>query len=98
MGFWGALGSVGKGLINSATSNSSEDSLGGMLRKAINKKKVQGGDGDYSKSTYSDDPSDQYKKGGMVKKTGPAKVHKGERVLTKRQAKRYNSKSPRKRV
>jgi len=38
MGFWGALGSVGKGLINSATSNSSEDSLGGMLRKAINKK------------------------------------------------------------
>lgn len=28
-----------------------------------------------------------YKRGGKVKKTGPAKLHKGERVLTKRQAK-----------
>ena len=26
-----------------------------------------------------------FKRGGMVKKTGMAKVHKGERVLTKRQ-------------
>ncbi len=32
-----------------------------------------------------------YKKGGRVKKTGYAKVHKGERVLTKRQAKRFNA-------
>lgn len=30
----------------------------------------------------------EYKRGGMVKKTGLAKVHKGERVLTKAQAKR----------
>lgn len=29
-----------------------------------------------------------YKKGGMVKKTGPAVVHKGERVLTTAQAKK----------
>lgn len=29
-----------------------------------------------------------YKKGGMVKKTGPALVHKGERVLTSSQAKK----------
>jgi len=29
-----------------------------------------------------------YKRGGRVKKTGFAKVHKGERVLTKKQAKR----------
>jgi len=28
-----------------------------------------------------------FKKGGMVKKTGMAKVHKGERVLTSKQAK-----------
>jgi hypothetical protein len=26
-----------------------------------------------------------YKRGGKVKKTGPAKLHKGERVLTKKQ-------------
>ncbi len=29
------------------------------------------------------------KRGGKVKRTGMARVHKGERVLTKRQAKRY---------
>lgn len=28
-----------------------------------------------------------YKRGGKVKKTGPARLHKGEQVLTKRQAK-----------
>lgn len=32
----------------------------------------------------------EYKKGGMVKKTGPAKLHKGEKVLTKRQVKRMS--------
>jgi hypothetical protein len=32
-----------------------------------------------------------YKKGGKVKKTGLAKVHKGERVLTKKQNKKYES-------
>lgn len=32
-----------------------------------------------------------YKKGGKVKKTGIAKVHKGERVLTKKQTKKYES-------
>lgn len=29
------------------------------------------------------------RKGGKIKKTGLAKVHKGERVLTKAQAKKY---------
>jgi len=32
----------------------------------------------------------EYKKGGMVKKTGPAKLHKGERVLTVKQTKAFN--------
>jgi len=31
-----------------------------------------------------------YKKGGKVTKTGPAKLHKGERVLTKKQTKKYD--------
>ena len=35
---------------------------------------------------------DKYKKGGMVKKTGQALVHKGERVLTKPQTKKLDSK------
>jgi len=30
-----------------------------------------------------------YKRGGKVKRSGKARVHKGERVLTKAQAKRY---------
>jgi hypothetical protein len=30
-----------------------------------------------------------FKRGGLVKKTGKAKVHKGERVLTKAQNKKY---------
>ena len=34
-----------------------------------------------------------YKRGGKVKKTGPAKLHKGERVLTKRQAGKVRVKS-----
>jgi len=32
-----------------------------------------------------------FKKGGMVKKTGLAKVHKGERVLTKKQQAKLNN-------
>ena len=39
-----------------------------------------------------------FKKGGKVKRTGVAKVHKGERVLTKGQAKQYAKKSGRKKV
>jgi hypothetical protein len=42
-------------------------------------------------------PSDQakpnsYKKGGKVKKSGQAKVHKGERVLTTKQTKAFDKK------
>jgi len=33
-----------------------------------------------------------FKRGGKVKKTGPAKVHKGERVLNKKQARKYEKK------
>ena len=33
-----------------------------------------------------------YKKGGKVRKTGLARLHKGERVLNKSQAKRYSKK------
>jgi hypothetical protein len=37
-----------------------------------------------------------YKRGGMVKRTGMAKVHRGERVLTKGQAKRFHKRGGRK--
>ena len=38
-----------------------------------------------------------FKRGGKVKKTGPAKLHKGERVLTAKQAKAH-AKTPPKRT
>ncbi len=38
--------------------------------------------------TMKDGTIKQYKRGGNVSKTGLAKLHRGERVLTKRQAKR----------
>jgi lipopolysaccharide export system protein LptA len=34
-----------------------------------------------------------FKKGGVVRKTGYAKVHRGEKVLTAREAKSYRKKS-----
>ncbi len=40
----------------------------------------------------NDRPIPGYKRGGKVKKTGLAKVHKGERVLTKKQAKKFKFK------
>lgn len=33
-----------------------------------------------------------YKKGGKVERTGPAKLHKGERVLNRKQTKKYDRK------
>jgi hypothetical protein len=34
----------------------------------------------------------RFKKGGKVKKTGPAILHKGERVLNRKQTKKYDKK------
>jgi hypothetical protein len=53
---------------------------GGILRK---KKRTQGSGETPYEGTL------QFKRGGKVKRTGLAKVHRGERVLTKRQSKRY---------
>jgi hypothetical protein len=56
--------------------------LKGLLRK---KKKPPVTQGD------SYDPL-SFKRGGKVKRTGLARVHKGERVLTTKQAQRYRAK------
>jgi len=37
-----------------------------------------------------------YKRGGKVKRSGKAKVHRGERVLTRKQTKEYERKRGRK--
>lgn len=40
----------------------------------------------------TDDPGDSYHSGGRVKKTGPARLKKGEQVLTKTQFKKLKAK------
>lgn len=42
------------------------------------------------------DTGDSYKQGGRVKETGLAKLEAGERVLTKKQARKYRAKGARK--
>lgn len=39
----------------------------------------------------------EFKRGGKVRKTGLARVHKGERVLTKRQSKQYRKRGGKRR-
>ena len=63
---------------------------GGAIKKLADKLKKKKGD--------SDDPGqtemhvDSYHKGGKVKKTGLARLKKGERVLTKAQQKKMGMK------
>lgn len=47
---------------------------------------------------FSGAAAGEFKKGGMVKKTGLAKVHAGERVLTPAQNKRYEKSKRKKRA
>lgn len=45
---------------------------------------------DYKKQTTDKASPSTFKRGGKVQKSGFAKVHKGERVLTKKQQKSYS--------
>lgn len=69
----------------------------GILRKKTGQSKLTGMVRQYDPSTDTvgapQVPS--YKRGGKVRKTGLAKLHRGERVLTKRQAKKYRGSSKR---
>jgi hypothetical protein len=61
-------------------------SAGGIAKKL--KLRFGGKKADSSSSASdSDNGWDTYHKGGLVRKTGPAMLKKGERVLTKRQQK-----------
>lgn len=69
--------------------------MGGMaagvmsgLASGINKKKR----GDSGDDDAKDAKPSSYSKGGKVKRSGRAKVHKGERVLTKKQTRKYEKK------
>jgi hypothetical protein len=58
----------------------------GLLRRK--KKTGQQGSGE----TPYEGKIPEFKRGGKVKRTGLARLHKGEKVLTKKQAKRHRSK------
>lgn len=66
---------------------------GHAISGAAKKRKSDGGGGGGDDGTAAGIASlvGSYKRGGKVKRTGLAKVHKGERVLTKKQQKRYRS-------
>lgn len=71
-------------------SDTGDDGLiGGIIQKA-NKKHEHDNSGDYGgEAGGAVAVPDQYAKGGMVRKTGRAKVHAGERVLTASQNRSY---------
>lgn len=66
--------------------------IGGKIKGSMQHHGSQPGGGDATKATMERTSGDEFKKGGKVKRTGLAKVHKGERVLTKKQAKKYAGK------
>lgn len=70
------------GLLSSGLNNlMSGKSFGGNTKSKDRRKTVQ--------------PMQEFKRGGKVKRTDLAKVHKGEQVLTKKQSKRYRRRSSR---
>ena len=83
-----ALGGLSKG---DSSSKSDKPDNGGFMQNA-----VQSGI-DRLKSAYSKKRQNadghtmmpSYKRGGKVKRTGAARLHKGEQVLNTKQAKRY---------
>lgn len=98
----GGGGGGGGGSRQTSTGGSDgDDSIGhgGFLSKMIHRGAKNGtkiGDMDKRPATRSSSDSsggyDNYKRGGRVRKTGLARLHKGERVLTRKQARRYRSK------
>ncbi len=90
----------GVGSTSFAQGGSGSGPLAKYKNRAKNKAKsaIKSATTSKSSSTSSDSPSSDYGtegsflKGGPVKRTGVYKLHKGERVLNRKQTKRYNRK------
>ena len=68
---------------------------GGLVKqagKAISKRKKKSSDPQNSMDRSPVADPDSYAHGGVVKRSGWAKVHKGERVLTRKQRRKSRSK------
>lgn len=93
------VGNIAKNALDTDHSNSDKTNIVDTVKSLFKKNSPSKSDSmpDSTEGNMAD-PSG-YKKGGTVKKSGMAKVHKGEKVLTKRQSKKYAArKGPRKRV
>ena len=92
-GFAGFMGAAsGKGVSGGGKDDKDNNPIN-HIKKLFSKKSSGSGGGssaDEMGAETSGVPS--YKKGGKVRKTGLARLHKGERVLNKSQAKRYSRK------
>jgi hypothetical protein len=72
--------------------------IGDRAKNATPKDRAEGAAAGLKGLTESGDSGSHmqsFKKGGKVKKTGLAKLHEGERVLTRKQAKKYGQKKGR---
>ena len=61
---------------------------GGIASKLMDRKKKRGSADPTNSAGTSGDVQDSYHKGGRVKRTGSARLRKGEVVLTAKQARR----------
>ena len=78
-------GSVGGGILSGSTA--------GKLVGALKKRGKKGGSGGSSGGGNTDDPgAPSYHSGGKVRKTGLARLKKGETVMTKGQMKKMRGK------
>jgi hypothetical protein len=73
------------GLLTNALSGGGAGVIGKAVSMFKNRGKKSGGKADMSNAYSGSMNYDDYHKGGKVRKTGLARVHKGERVLTKGQ-------------
>jgi len=87
-GVAGALSNYGKSPSDKSSSSGKEPQHRDY--QPVLKSKPSGKTGPYAaEAPGTSQPGDSFKKGGKVKRTGMAKVHRGERILTKAQAKKY---------
>jgi len=86
----------GKGSEGSDPSAKPNESLLSDIRRSLGRKKKSGGSSG-SSSVPSDDAGPMYHKGGKVRKTGKARLRKGEHVLTGRQYRKMKGRSRSKR-
>lgn len=87
------LGSFGQAFLGSGNSSKQQQSKKKQQKKFQAQTVGSSGVNASGGSSSSSASPESYKRGGKVRKTGMAKVHKGERVLTKAQAKKYRKRA-----